>query len=83
MRTNFNEARRMVDEMAVNYHDETVALNDMEFRSLDEMVIAGERIKLLSSAQRLFANKLRVPITYLERCSTGLQAENLNYWPEQ
>ena len=73
----------MVDEMAVDYHDETVALTDMEFRSLDEMVISGERIELWNSAQRLFANKLRVPITYLERCSMELQAENLNYWLEQ
>jgi len=83
MKTTFEKARGMVEAMAVNYHDGTVALDDMEFRGLDEMVVAGERIELLSSAQRLFANKLRVPITYLERCSAGLQAENLNYWLEQ
>ena len=34
-------------------------------------------------AQRLLANRLRVPFTYLDRCPADLQAENLNYWLEQ
>jgi len=83
MKTRFEEARNMVEAMAVNYHDETLALDDMEFRGLDEMVISGERVELQKSAQRLFANKLRVPLSYLERCSIDLQTENLNYWLEQ
>ena len=35
---------------------------------------------MLPSAQRLFANRLRVPHSYLVRCPAELQAENLNHW---
>jgi hypothetical protein len=38
---------------------------------------------VLPSAQRLLANRLRVPFSYLNRCPIELQAENLNYWIEQ
>ena len=34
-------------------------------------------------AQRLIANRLRIPQSYLSRCPEDLQAENLNYWIEK
>ena len=83
MKTTFQKAGQRVCEMAVGYRDETVPLSSMWFSGLDRMNIQGEEVELLHSAQRLFANKLRVPLTYLERCSYGLQAHNLNYWLEQ
>ena len=83
MKTTLHNAGQMVNEMATNYQDDTVALSDMWFSGLDKMTISGQEIELLPSAQRLFAGKLRVPITYLERCSFQLQAHNLNYWLEQ
>jgi hypothetical protein len=69
-----------VHEMSVNYYDETIALADMRFYSLNRMLISGKEVEVLPSAQRLFANRLRVPHSYLVRCPGDLQAENLNHW---
>jgi hypothetical protein len=44
------------------------------------MWISGKEVEVLPSAQRLFANRLRVPHSYLVRCPAELQAENLNHW---
>jgi len=70
----------MVHEMSENYYDETIGVNDMEFESLTSMWISGSRFMVLPSAQRLLANKLGVPFSYLNRCPANLQAKNLNYW---
>ena len=69
-----------VHQMSANNYDETIPVMDMEFDSLKNMYIAGKEIKVLPSAQRLFANRLRVPYSYLSRCPEELQARNLNYW---
>jgi hypothetical protein len=82
MKTTFEKAKDRVNEMAAGYHDETLPLAGMEFRDLETMEIAGEPVEVLPSAQRLFANRLRVPLSYLSRCSRELQARNLNYWLE-
>jgi len=44
------------------------------------MWISGKEVEVLPSAQRLFANRLRIPHSYLIRCPEELQAENLNHW---
>jgi hypothetical protein len=72
-----------VETMSAGNFDETVSLNEIEFNSLDEMFIVGAGVEILPQAQRLLANRLRVPFTYLERCPADLQARNLNYWLEQ
>jgi hypothetical protein len=72
-----------VETMSAGNFDETVSLNEIEFNSLDEMFIVGVGVEILPQAQRLLANRLRVPFTYLERCPAELQAKNLNYWLEQ
>jgi hypothetical protein len=51
--------------------------------SLERIDIAGQYFGVLPSAQRLLANRLRIPHSYLNRCPVELQAENLNYWIEQ
>jgi len=71
-----------VHGMSVNYYDESIPVGDMKFSSLDRMWIAGKQVEVLRSAQRLFANRLRVPFSYLARCPFDLQAQNLNYWIE-
>jgi hypothetical protein len=55
----------------------------MEFDSLTQMWVAGKQVKVAPTAQRLLANRLRVPFSYLSRCPEDLQARNLNYWIEQ
>ena len=69
-----------VEEMSVNYHDETIPVADMEFENINWMLIGNNVFEVLPSAQRLFANRLRVPYSYLCRCPEHLQAQNLNYW---
>ena len=72
-----------VHDMSQNYHDETVPVMDMEFQSLDGMWVAGAPVEVLPSAQRLIANRLRVPHSYLSRCPADLQSRNLNYWIQE
>jgi hypothetical protein len=82
-KTTFAVACGITEKAAADCFDQTCALEGMEFDSLNWMTIEGKKVQVLSSAQRLFANRLRVPYSYLERCPAGLQAENLNYWLER
>lgn len=70
----------VVYDLDARNHDEVIPVMDMAFSSLDNMWIAGQEVELLPSAQRLFANRLRVPYSYLSRCPVDLQAQNLNHW---
>jgi hypothetical protein len=70
----------LVETKSAGNFDETVSLNEIEFGSLNEMWIGGVGVEVLPQAQRLLANRLRVPFTYLERCPAELQADNLNHW---
>ena len=72
-----------VEAMSAGNFDETVPLSEIEFESLNEMCIAGVGMEVLPQAQRLLANRLRVPFSYLDRCPAELQSENLNYWLER
>jgi hypothetical protein len=72
-----------VQEMSARNFDETIPVRDMRFDSLERIEIASRSFGVLPSAQRLIANRLRVPYSYLARCPIELQAENLNYWIEQ
>jgi hypothetical protein len=73
----------LVHEMSAPCHDETIPVSAMSFESLDRMRITGRNIKVFETAQRLIANRLRVPYSYLARCPMELQAQNLNYWIEE
>jgi len=72
-----------VETMSAGNFDETVSLSEIEFGSLNEMWIGGVGVEVLPQAQRLLANRLRTPFSYLDRCPAELQAQNLNYWLEQ
>lgn len=76
----FEQVIGNVKEMSAHHYDETLPLADMRFHSLNRMLISGKEVEVLPSAQRLFANRLRVPHSYLVRCPGDLQAENLNHW---
>jgi len=81
--TTLENAIGRVHEISQNNYDEIVPVRDLTFESLERMDIAGRLYGVLPSAQRLLANRLRVPFSYLNRCPIELQAENLNYWIEQ
>ena len=72
-----------VHRMSQDNYDETIAVRDMEFSSFHNMTIGYKDFEVLPSAQRLIANRLRIPASYLTRCPEDLQAENLNYWLER
>ncbi|MFH1982969.1 MAG: DUF932 domain-containing protein [Pseudomonadota bacterium] len=73
----------LVHNASANHYDDTVAIRDMRFSSLEQMTIAGQSFAVQPSAQRLLANRLRVPYSYLDRCPEDLQQANLNYWLER
>lgn len=72
-----------VHEISSRNYDELVSVQDMRFDNLKQMTIAGQPFAVQPTAQRLIANRLRVPFTYLDRCPDDLARDNLNYWIEQ
>jgi hypothetical protein len=76
----FESVINKVHQMSENHFDETIPVTDMMFHSIDRMWISGKEVEVLPSAQRLFANRLRVPHSYLVRCPSELQGKNLNHW---
>jgi Zn ribbon nucleic-acid-binding protein len=72
-----------VHDMSASTYDEVVPVSDIHFHSLDHARVAGQEVIVLPSAQRLVANRLKVPHSYLERCPSALQADNLNTWMEE
>jgi len=72
-----------VHEMSARNFDEIIPIRDMQFENLDRMEITGRSFGVLPSAQRLIANRLRIPYSYLNRCPADLQRDNLQYWLEQ
>ena len=71
-----------VETMSAGNFDETVSLNEIEFESLNEMWVKNVSVEVLLQAQKLLANRLGVPFSYLNRCSPELQRINLQYWLE-
>ena len=72
-----------VNTVSANHFDEVVPVTEMEFDSLKRMWVSGKQVEVAPTAQRLFANRLGVPFSYLVRCPQDLQARNLNFWLEQ
>ena len=79
----FENVITQVHSTSQNHYDETLPVIDMEFESLDRMWISGKDVEVLPTAQKLIANRLRVPHSYLARCPEDLQARNLNYWIQE
>jgi len=82
-KTTLENAIGKVHEISQNNYDEIIQVSNMTFNSLERVFIAGQSFGVLPSAQRLLANRLRIPHSYLTRCPIELQADNLNYWIEQ
>ena len=61
LETVINEVHRR----SAQHYDEIVPVQDLEFDSLSQMWVSGKQVEVLPSAGRLFANRLRVPYTYL------------------
>ena len=72
--TTLENAITKVHELSQNNYDEIIPVRDMMFDSLVRMNIAGQSFGVLFSAQRLLANMLKVPFSYLNRCPAELQS---------
>jgi hypothetical protein len=72
-----------VHEMSANNFDEIIPISDIRFENLDRVQVSDLSFEVLPSAQRLIANRLRIPFSYLNRCPVDLQRDNLQYWLEQ
>ena len=79
----FENVINQVHAASQNHYDESIPVIDMEFESLDNMWVSGKPVEVLPSAQKLIANRLRVPHSYLMRCPQELQSQNLNYWIQE
>ena len=66
--TTLEKVINTVHEQSATNYDEMVSVQDMRFSSLEQMDIAGQSFGVLPSAQKLLANRLRVPFSYLSRC---------------
>ena len=52
----------------------------MNFGSLHDVYVHGTHRPIQSQCSELICRQIRVPYSYLRRCSRNLQTENLNYW---
>ena len=77
--TTFGDVQQQVQEMSIHHHDRNISSDDIQFVSLDNIIINGEVFPVNPRAQSMIANRLRIPHNYLKRCSPSIQARNLNH----
>lgn len=77
---NIREVKDFLEERQTHLYDQVHPASSVNFQSFSEIVIAGHSYQMARSAQRLFAQKLKIPLDYLSRCPEPLQETNLNHW---
>ena len=78
--TTFGQVRNKVDELSRHCTDRLISTPDIAFDNLKTVRLAGEPHPLRPRAQSLMANRLGIPMQYLQRCPAEVQAYNLNHW---
>ena len=78
--TTLGKVQNRVIEMAKNYHDEYVPVQDISFENLKSVNIGNSIHPLKTVAQWEISNRLGVPYSYLRKCPEDVQAYNLNHW---
>jgi len=78
--TTLGTVQNRVIEMARNYHDEYVPVQDISFENLQTVNIGNDHHPLKTVAQWEISNRLGVPYSYLRKCPEDVQAYNLNHW---
>jgi hypothetical protein len=69
-----------VNDLSMNCHDNLVKVEDISFDSLETVRLANEPHLLRPLAQQSAACRLGIPIHYLRKCPSEMQAYNMNYW---
>ena len=78
--TTFAEVTNKVEELSRQCNDQLISTPDIVFDDLKTVRLAGEAHLLRPRAQSLMANRLGIPMQYLQRCPAEVQAYNLNHW---
>ena len=81
--TTLGEVFDRVDELSRNCTDKLIPVEHVSFDHLESVRIGGESHLVRPIAQRSIAYRLGIPIQYLRRCPSEIQAYNMNYWIEK
>jgi hypothetical protein len=78
--TTLGKVNLRVDELSRNCSDHLVPIDDISFDSLEDVKISNEPHSMRLIAQQSIACRLGIPIQYLRRSPSDVQAYNLNHW---
>jgi hypothetical protein len=81
--TTLGKVSARVDELSKHCTDHLAPVKDISFDSLDSVNISNESHVMRPIAQQAIAYRLGIPIQYLRKCPSAVQAFNLNYWIKQ
>jgi len=68
------------DQLSKNCTDNLVNVEDISFDGIETVKIANEPHHMRPIAQQSFAYRLGIPIQYLRKCPSEMQAYNMNHW---
>jgi len=79
--TTLGKVSSRVDDLSKNCTDYLVPVKDISFDSLETIRITkNEPHPMRSIAQQSISNRLGIPIHYLRKCPSEVQAYNMNHW---
>src|SRR5271157_3069776 len=81
--TTFGQVWKEVNDLSQHCSDRFISTPDIVFDDLKTVRIAGEPHPLRPTARTLMANRLGIPLQYLNKCPGEVQAYNLNFWIQQ
>jgi hypothetical protein len=78
--TTLGDVSNRVSELSKNCFDHLVSVKDISFDGLESMTISNEIHPVRAIAQQSIAYRLGIPIQYLKKCPSEVQAYNMNHW---
>ena len=78
--TTLGKVSTRVEELSKNCVDHLVPIEDISFNNLESVKISNELHPMRPIAQQSIANRLGIPIQYLKKCPSEVQAYNMNHW---
>jgi len=81
--TTLGKVGARVEELSRNCIDRLVPIKDISFDNLKSVKISNVVHPMRPIAQQSFAYRLGIPIQYLKKCPSEVQAYNMNHWIKQ
>jgi len=78
--TTLGEVFDRVENLSKNCTDNLIKVEDILFDDLKTVRVAYEPHHMKPIAQQSFAYRLGIPIQYLRKCPSEMQAYNMNHW---